>query len=148
MIIEMKPVVENAPAINKATKGSAGFDLAAYVEEPDGILKVYPGQEVRIRTGWAIHIKDPGVCGLILPRSGLGTKGLILSNTAGVIDSDYTGELFVCVWNRSPLVTFKITTGMRIAQLLFTPVLAPSFKLVKEFSETTDRGEGAFGSTG
>ncbi|RMC32863.1 dUTP diphosphatase [Paracoccus alkanivorans] len=128
---------------------AAGIDLFAC---PDAPVTIPPGAPaVLIPSGMAIHIADPLVTAVIVPRSGLGhKKGLVLGNLIGVVDADYTGQVFISVWNRSgpdtqPIV---IEPGERIAQMLFVPVLRPSFSVVQEFSATTQRGEGGFGSTG
>ena len=128
---------------------AAGIDLFAC---PDAPVTLLPGDPaVLIPSGMAIHIADPGVTAIIVPRSGLGhKKGLVLGNLVGVVDADYTGQVFISDWNRSgpdtqPIV---IEPGERIAQMLFVPVLRPSFSVVSEFSATTQRGAGGFGSTG
>ncbi|MNN84551.1 Deoxyuridine 5'-triphosphate nucleotidohydrolase [compost metagenome] len=106
-----------------------------------------PGQTVLIPTGLAIHIADPGLAALILPRSGLGHKhGVVLGNLVGLIDSDYQGELMVSCWNRGQ-TAFRIAIGERIAQLILVPVVQAHFELVEEFHES-QRGAGGFGHTG
>lgn len=138
----LNPLVKEAPSY--ATLGSAGVDLSACINE-DVILS--PGQTFLCPTGLAIYIKDPGFAGIILPRSGLGTKsGIILANTVGLIDSDYQGELKIALYNRSS-VDFKITPMMRVAQLTFMRVEQANFIQVESFEETV-RGSGGFGSTG
>lgn len=128
------------------TSGSAGIDLIA-VSFPDEFYGIiYPGQIVKIGTGIAIHINREWNAGLILPRSGTGSKGLVLSNTIGLIDSDYQGEIILSVWNRS-CDPIKINQMDRIAQLIIVPVIQPQFNFVESFVDT-DRGDGAFGSTG
>ncbi len=127
-----------------ATPGSAGLDLRACIDEP---LELAPGQTVLVPAGMAIHLADPGLAAMILPRSGLGHKhGIVLGNLVGLIDSDYQGQLMVSMWNRgnSP---FTIAPLERIAQLVVVPVLQLGFNIVEEFS-VSDRGEGGFGSTG
>ena len=127
-----------------ATPGSAGLDLRACLEVP---LVLQPGQTQLLPTGLAIHLNDPGLAAMILPRSGLGHKhGIVLGNLVGLIDSDYQGQLMVSVWNRSS-VPFTIQPLDRIAQLVVVPVLQVGFNVVDEFA-SSDRGEGGFGSTG
>ncbi|MDE0280718.1 MAG: dUTP diphosphatase [Gammaproteobacteria bacterium] len=127
-----------------ATEGSAGLDLRACI---DGPLDLRPGQAELIPTGIAIHIGDPGLAAMILPRSGLGHKhGIVLGNLTGLIDSDYQGQLFVSCWNRGS-TTFTIRPGDRIAQLVLVPVVQAEFEIVGSFSESW-RAEGGFGSTG
>jgi dUTP pyrophosphatase len=127
-----------------ATPGSAGLDLRACV---DAAVTLAPGQTTLIPTGLAIHINDPGLAALILPRSGLGHKhGIVLGNLVGLIDSDYQGQLLVSCWNRGQ-TTFVIEPLERIAQLVLVPVVQAQFRLVEEF-DASQRGEGGFGSTG
>lgn len=127
-----------------ATPGSAGLDLRACLEAP---LELAPGQTVLVPTGMAIHLADPGLAAMILPRSGLGHKhGIVLGNLVGLIDSDYQGQLMVSMWNRGQ-AAFTIAPLERIAQLVVVPVLQVGFNVVDEFS-VSDRGEGGFGSTG
>ncbi len=127
-----------------ATPGSAGMDLRACIDAP---ITLEPGQTELIPTGIAIHIADPGLAALILPRSGLGHKhGIVLGNLVGLIDSDYQGQLMVSCWNRS-LVAFTLQPLDRIAQLVFTPVVQAQFMAVNEFANS-ERGAGGFGSTG
>ncbi len=127
-----------------ATPGSAGLDLRACLEAP---LTLQPGQTELLPTGLAIHLNDPGLAAMILPRSGLGHKhGIVLGNLVGLIDSDYQGQLMVSVWNRGA-AAFTIQPLDRIAQLVVVPVLQVGFKVVDEFT-ASDRGEGGFGSTG
>ena len=127
-----------------ATPGSAGLDLRACV---DATLTIEPGQTVLIPTGLAIHIGDPGVAAVILPRSGLGHKhGIVLGNLVGLIDSDYQGPLMVSCWNRGS-TSFTVQPLDRIAQLVFVPVLQASFRVVDDF-DASSRGSGGFGSTG
>ena len=127
-----------------ATPGSAGLDLRAMLKQD---LSLEPGQTVLIPTGLAIHIADPGLAALILPRSGLGHKhGIVLGNLVGLIDSDYQGELMVSCWNRGD-TTFTMTIGERIAQLVLVPVVQAKFELVKAFDDS-ERGAGGFGHSG
>lgn len=127
-----------------ATPGAAGLDLRACLEAP---LELQPGQTQLLPTGLAIHLNDPGLAAMILPRSGLGHKhGIVLGNLVGLIDSDYQGQLMVSVWNRSS-APFTIQPLDRIAQLVVVPVLQVGFNVVDEFA-SSDRGEGGFGSTG
>jgi dUTP pyrophosphatase len=127
-----------------ATAGSAGLDLRACLEAP---LLLAPGQTELIPTGLAVHLGDPNLAAMILPRSGLGHKhGIVLGNLVGLIDSDYQGQLFVSCWNRSQ-APFEIQPLERIAQLVILPVLRVGFNLVEEFT-ASERGSGGFGSTG
>lgn len=127
-----------------ATPGSAGVDLRAILDAP---LMVLPGETKLIHTGLAIHIADPGFAALVLPRSGLGHKrGIVLGNLVGLIDSDYQGELMLSIWNRST-EPFEVTPFERLAQMIVVPVVQPKFRVVESF-ESTERGEGGFGSTG
>lgn len=130
------------------TPGSAGIDLMAvnFVESSRDCCYVYPDQCVKIGTGIAIHIGNPGYAAIVLPRSGTGSRGLILANTIGLIDSDYQGEIILSVWNRSS-DPIKINSMDRIAQLIIVPVIQPQFNFVESFVET-ERGDGGFGSTG
>ncbi len=132
------------PLPEYATDGSAGLDLRACLDE-DLILN--PGETELIPTGIAIHIADNHTAAVILPRSGLGHKhGIVLGNLVGLIDSDYQGQIFVSCWNRGDQ-PFVIEVGVRIAQLVFIPVLQVEFEQVEHFTES-DRGEGGFGHTG
>ena len=127
-----------------ATRGSAGLDLRACL---DAALVLQPGQATLVPTGLSIHIADPGLCAMLLPRSGLGHKhGIVLGNLVGLIDSDYQGQLRVSAWNRSD-VPFTIEPMERIAQLVIVPVVQAAFRRVDEFG-CSDRGSGGFGSTG
>jgi len=132
------------PLPHYATDGSAGLDMRACIDEP---LKVDPGQTELVPTGLAIHIGDPGLAAVLLPRSGLGHKhGLVLGNLTGLIDSDYQGQVFVSIWNRGS-AAYEIRPGERIAQMVFVPVEQVSFEVVDEFGDS-DRGEGGFGHSG
>jgi dUTP pyrophosphatase len=127
-----------------ATPGSAGLDLRACT---DGPLVIEPGQAVLIPTGIALHIADPGLAAMILPRSGLGHKhGIVLGNLVGLIDSDYQGPLMVSCWNRGQ-AAFTVQPMERIAQLVIVPVVQAQFRQVQAFDAST-RGQGGFGSTG
>jgi len=127
-----------------ATEGAAGLDLRALLDAP---VELAPGATTLIKTGLSIHIGDPGVAAMILPRSGLGHKhGIVLGNLVGLIDSDYQGELMVSCWNRGN-APFVIMPGERIAQLVLVPVLQARFEAVESFDAST-RGEGGFGHTG
>ncbi|MBS0446185.1 MAG: dUTP diphosphatase [Proteobacteria bacterium] len=135
-------MAEQMPAY--ATPGSAGLDLRACLERS---LVLEPGASELIPTGLSIHIGDPGLAAMILPRSGLGHKhGIVLGNLVGLIDSDYQGPLMVSCWNRGR-TAFTIQPMDRIAQLVIVPVVQASFRLVDSF-EASDRGAGGFGSTG
>ena len=127
-----------------ATPGSAGLDLRACI---DHVRTVNPGEADLVATGIAIHLADPGLAAMVLPRSGLGHRhGIVLGNLVGLIDSDYQGQIFVSLWNRGR-VPFILNPLERIAQLVVVPVVQVAFNLVSEFSES-DRGVGGFGSTG
>ncbi|HJV06598.1 MAG TPA: dUTP diphosphatase [Chromobacteriaceae bacterium] len=127
-----------------ATPGSAGLDLRAAI---DTDIMIAPGETQLVPTGIAIHIADPSLAAMILPRSGLGHKhGIVLGNLVGLIDSDYQGQLFVSVWNRGH-ETFRLAPLERIAQMVIVPVVQVGFNIVEDFA-SSDRGEGGFGSTG
>ena len=135
-------MAEHLPAY--ATPGSAGLDLRACIA---AALVIAPGQTVLIPTGLAIHIADPGLAAMLLPRSGLGHKhGIVLGNLVGLIDSDYQGQLMVSCWNRSD-TEFTLQPMERLAQLVIVPVAQAQFNVVAEFPPT-QRGEGGYGSTG
>ncbi len=132
------------PLPDYATIGSAGMDLRAMI---DAELTLAPGETTLIPTGIAIHIGDPSLCAVVLPRSGLGHKhGFVLGNLVGLIDSDYQGPLMVSGWNRGR-AAFTINPGDRIAQLVFLPVARVALRLVDSFAQSA-RGEGGFGHTG
>jgi dUTP pyrophosphatase len=132
------------PLPHYATQGSAGLDLRAMIEQP---LDLAPGASELLPTGMAVHIADPGIAGLVLPRSGLGHRhGIVLGNLVGLIDSDYQGPLLVSCWNRGQM-PFRIEVGERIAQLILVPVLQAELALVPEFPQS-GRGQGGFGHTG
>jgi dUTP pyrophosphatase len=127
-----------------ATPGSAGLDLRACLDAP---LDLAPGASTLIPTGLALHLGDPGLAAMILPRSGLGHKhGIVLGNLVGLIDADYQGPLMVSCWNRGD-TAFRIEPFERIAQLIIVPVVQDAFRRVDEF-EASARGSGGFGSTG
>ena len=127
-----------------ATPGSAGLDLRACIESP---LSLEPGRTELLPTGISIHLGDPGLAAMILPRSGLGHKhGIVLGNLVGLIDSDYQGPLMVSCWNRGR-EAFTVQPMERIAQLVIVPVVPAGFRVVERF-EASDRGAGGFGSTG
>lgn len=127
-----------------ATPGSAGLDLRACLDAP---IVLEPGQAQLIPTGLSMHLGDPGLAAMILPRSGLGHKnGIVLGNLVGLIDSDYQGPLMVSCWNRGS-TAFTVQPMERIAQLVIVPVVQATFRQVDSF-EATERGEGGFGSTG
>jgi dUTP pyrophosphatase len=127
-----------------ATPGSAGMDLRACIDAP---VTLTPGRAELVPTGVAIHIADPGLAALILPRSGLGHKhGIVLGNLVGLIDSDYQGQLMVSCWNRGN-TAFELKPMERLAQLVLVPVIQALFRIVDEFEEST-RGTNGFGSSG
>lgn len=133
---------EQPPAY--ATPGSAGLDLRACIDAP---MELLPGRTELIPSGIAIHLADPGLAAIVLPRSGLGHKhGIVLGNLVGLIDSDYQGQIFVSAWNRGS-TAFTLAPMERIAQLVVVPVLQVGFNVVEEF-EQSNRGSGGFGSTG
>ena len=132
------------PLPKRATTGSAGLDLRACLDAP---LELGPGETKLIPTGVAIHIADPQLAAVIIPRSGLGHKhGIVLGNLVGLIDSDYQGELMISCWNRGS-TTFRVEPGERIAQLVVVPVVQVEFEVVESFA-ASDRGSGGFGHTG
>lgn len=147
MRVQIKLLDPRAAIPQRGTPMSAGYDLIACIDKP---MSIRAGEAATlIPTGVAIFIADATVMGLILPRSGMGHKqGLVLGNTAGVIDGDYQNQWFVSAWNRGQQDEIVINPGDRIAQVVFVPVFHPSFDVVKEFSEWTVRGQGGFGSTG
>ncbi len=132
------------PLPQAATRGSAGLDVRACVEND---LELPPGAVELIPAGFAIHIGDPSVAAVILPRSGLGHKhGIVLGNLVGLIDSDYQGQIFISCWNRGH-ERFTIRPGDRVAQLVFTPIVHPRFDVVEAFTDSS-RSTGGFGHTG
>ncbi|UNU72928.1 dUTP diphosphatase [Moraxella nasovis] len=135
----------NFPLPTRATDGSAGIDLRACIDEP---ITIKAGETTLIGTGLAIYIADPNFAGLILPRSGLGHKhGIVLGNLVGLIDADYQGELMVSVWNRSDS-DFVLNPAERMAQYMVVPVVRPTFTIVDDFNDVSERGVGGFGSSG
>lgn len=142
--IQLKKIDPRAVAPKYGTAGAAGADFHALCDEP---IIIAPGEVKKIRTGIALFIGTPAWALVLMPRSGLGTKGIILANTLGLIDSDYQGEIGIFLYNRSK-APFVVNHGDRIAQGCFMPVEQASFIVVEEFSAETERGEGGFGSTG
>jgi len=132
------------PLPDYATSGSAGMDLRACVDEP---LVIQAGESRLVPTGFAMHIEDPSLAAVLLPRSGLGHKhGIVLGNLVGLIDSDYQGQVYVSCWNRSDQ-PFEIEVGARLAQMVIVPVVQVEWEIVNEFQESL-RGGGGFGHTG
>ena len=132
------------PLPHYATDGSAGLDMRACVDEA---LEMAPGETHLIPSGMAIHVEDPGLAAILLPRSGLGHKhGIVLGNLVGLIDSDYQGQVFVSCWNRGDK-PFTVEPGERIAQMVIVPVVHADFEIVEDFV-TSERGVGGFGHTG
>lgn len=135
---------DSIPVPHYATEGSAGLDMRACIDEA---LTVEPGETELIPTGLAIHIGDPGLAAVLLPRSGLGHKhGLVLGNLTGLIDSDYQGQVFISCWNRGSK-SYDVQPGERIAQMVFVPVEQVRFEVVEEFDDSS-RGDGGFGHSG
>ncbi len=133
------------PLPDYETTQAAGMDLRA-MEEQDFILQ--PNEVRMVHAGFAMHIDDPNVCAVVVPRSGLGFKhGIVLSNLTGIIDADYQGPLMMPLWNHSEK-PFEIHVGDRVAQMLFLPIIRANFKLVNEFDNSSKRGSLGFGSTG
>ncbi|MCD6007261.1 dUTP diphosphatase [Halomonas sp. IOP_31] len=136
--------VRDYPLPHYATQGSAGMDLRALLDAP---LTLAPGACELVRTGLAAHIADPGLAGMILPRSGLGHKhGIVLGNLVGLIDSDYQGELLISVWNRGQ-TPFTLEPGERLAQFVLVPVVQAEIEIVEDFA-ASQRGAGGFGHSG
>lgn len=139
----LDPRLKNHPPAY-ATPGAAGLDLRACLETP---VVLHAGETTLVPSGLAIHLADPGLAAMVLPRSGLGHKhGIVLGNLVGLIDSDYQGQIFVSVWNRGR-EAFTIQPMERIAQLVIVPVLQAGFNIVDDFA-VSERGAGGFGSTG
>ncbi|MEJ2552827.1 MAG: dUTP diphosphatase [Gammaproteobacteria bacterium] len=132
------------PLPHYATEGAAGVDLRACLNEP---VEILPAETRLIPTGLAVHIADPTLAAVLLPRSGLGHKhGIVLGNLVGLIDSDYQGQIFVSCWNRGS-TPFVVEVGERIAQMVFVPIAQVAFDVVDEF-QVSRRGEGGFGHSG
>lgn len=137
-------VGDSIPMPHYATDGSAALDMRAVI---DDAITVEPGETVLIPTGIAIHINNPSLAAVLLPRSGLGHKhGLVLGNLTGLIDSDYQGQIFISCWNRGS-ESYEVQPGERIAQMLFVPVAQVHFNVVEDFDES-ERGAGGFGHSG
>ena len=137
-------VGDTIPLPHYATDGSAGLDMRAVLDAP---LVLAPGATELVPTGLAIHVADPSLAAVLLPRSGLGHKhGLVLGNLTGLIDSDYQGQVFISVWNRSSK-SYEIQPGERIAQMVFVPVEQVRFNIVRDFDDS-ERGSGGFGHSG
>ena len=137
-------VGDTIPLPHYATDGSAGLDMRAVINDA---LSVAPGETVLVPTGLAIHVADPGLAAVLLPRSGLGHKhGLVLGNLTGLIDSDYQGQVYISCWNRSSKA-YDIQPGERIAQMVFVPIEQVKFNIVEEFDDS-ERGAGGFGHSG
>lgn len=135
---------QDIPLPHYATHGSAGLDLRACLEQP---VTLMPGDTLLIPTGLAIHIADPHLAAVLLPRSGLGHKhGVVLGNLVGLIDSDYQGQVLISCWNRGQ-APFTINVGERIAQMVFVPIVQVEFECVDEF-DASQRGSGGFGHSG
>jgi dUTP pyrophosphatase len=168
MNIEMKimdkRLLESGMFPKYAKGGDAGIDVRACIDELfvdnyyksnsigrplvcDNRLTLYPNMQVAIPLGFSVHINNPEVMMMIVPRSGLGSKGLVLGNLTGIIDSGFQGQLSACLWNRSE-EPIEIKAMDRIAQAIFVPILRPMFNIVEEFSSTSERGEGGYGSSG
>ncbi len=137
-------VGDSIPMPDYATDGSAALDMRAVI---DDAITVEPGATVLIPTGVAIHIGNPSLAAVLLPRSGLGHKhGLVLGNLTGLIDSDYQGQIFISCWNRGSK-SYEVQPGERIAQMLFVPIAQVQFNVVEDFDES-ERGAGGFGHSG
>lgn len=135
---------ESIPLPHYATGGSAGMDMRACI---DDAISVAPGETVLVPTGLAIHVADPSLAAVLLPRSGLGHKhGLVLGNLTGLIDSDYQGQVFISCWNRGSK-SYEVQPAERIAQMVFVPILQVELKVVEEF-DASERGAGGFGHSG
>lgn len=128
-----------------ATEGAAAMDVRAMIEAP---LTVNPGEVHLVPLGFAMHLSNPNLAALLLPRSGTGHKqGMVLGNLVGLIDADYQGPVMASLWNRHDTAPFTIQPGDRIAQMVIVPVVRPVLRVVDNF-ETSARGDGGFGSTG
>lgn len=142
MIIEFKPLRANVDLPQYKTDGANAVDLALPY---DAYLRA--GEASLHALGFAIHIEHPNVCGFLIPRSGLGSRGVILGNSVGLIDSDYQGEIKVSLWNRTDN-DITLDKGERVAQMIFVPTVRVHFREVTEFGVDSLRGSGGFGSTG
>lgn len=137
-------VGDSIPLPQYATDGSAGMDMRACIDEP---LTVAPGETVLVPTGLAIHVADPALAAVLLPRSGLGHKhGLVLGNLTGLVDSDYQGQVYISCWNRSS-TSYEVQPAERIAQMVFVAVEQVELRVVEEF-DASGRGAGGFGHSG
>ena len=135
---------DSIPLPHYATDGSAGMDMRACIDEA---ITVAPGETVLVPTGLAIHVADPSLAAVLLPRSGLGHKhGLVLGNLTGLIDSDYQGQVFISCWNRGSK-SYEVQPAERIAQMVFVPVEQVELKVVEAF-DASERGAGGFGHSG
>lgn len=141
--MELKLLDPRAQVPVYKTEGSAGFDLVPLLDKP---LRLAANESVMVSTGLSIHINNPLLAAVIIPRSGKGSRGLVIGNLIGLVDSDFTGPIQMCLWNRTD-VDITIKPGEAVAQLVFVPVIRPTFKVVDEFSTTTQRGDGGFGHT-
>jgi dUTP pyrophosphatase len=147
MIVSLKvvrPLLRQWSLPSYKTPQSAGMDLVACI---DTTIELEAGQSCMIPTGFAIHLNSPDHAAVILPRSGLGTQGLVLGNLVGLIDADYQGEIQICCWNRSDK-THVIQPGMRLAQLVILPITRAIFQETESFEHISEREEKGFGSTG
>jgi dUTP pyrophosphatase len=132
--------------LSYATEGSAALDLRACI---DGPIELEPGETCYISSGIALNMQDPNIAAIVLPRSGLGSReGIVISNTIGLIDSDYQGVIGLTIMNRNRMASVFIEPMMRVCQMMFVPVIHPKFTIVSEFSQKTERGEGGFGHSG
>lgn len=145
--IETIKLNPDMPELVYATQGSAAVDLYADIEED---FELFPGESLKVSTGWRVWIQNPSLVGLVIPRSGQGCKGQVLKNLVGMIDSDYQGELFVVVWNNNlegSVIVPSWKSGKAFAQFILVPRIKMFPKKVVEFSSGTDRGTGGFGHT-
>jgi len=142
--VRILPTSAFAASMKRASSGAAAVDCYACITEK---VVIYPGESTMIDLGFKMEIADPDVCAVLLPRSGLGTKGIVLRNLVGLIDSDYRGPVKACIWNTDPNDEFVINPHDRICQMMFLPVIQPEFEIVEELG-VSDRGEGGFGSSG
>lgn len=144
-MIVTDPDLKNFGLPQFATPGSAGIDLRAMIDWPQFTLQ--PGEELKVSTGLRVWVEDPNYAAIALPRSGTGSRGLVLGNLIGLIDSDYQGPLSLALWNRSDK-PFQILRGDRVAQLIVVPVAQYSVEYVEHFGIETARGQGGYGSSG